>query len=82
LENIHAVAIITERICAAVLDMGFEHTESDQGFVTISAGIAHEPAEDRLRTSWETVVGEADKALYLAKEWGRNRVVLWHNNQG
>jgi diguanylate cyclase (GGDEF)-like protein len=75
-------AIITERICAAVLDMGFEHTESDEGFVTISAGIAHEPAEDRLRTSWETVVGEADKALYLAKERGRNRVVLWHNNQG
>ncbi|MCH7868103.1 MAG: diguanylate cyclase [Myxococcales bacterium] len=74
-------AIITERICASVLDLGFEHCESDEGFVTISAGIAHEAALDRTRESWKTVVGEADKALYMAKDRGRNRVVLWRAGQ-
>lgn len=70
-------AIITERICASVFDLRYEHCKSDEGYVTISAGVAHEAADDPARSSWKIVVGEADKALYMAKNRGRNRTVLW-----
>ena len=75
--NATGAAIITERTCASVLDLGYEHCQSDEGVVTISAGVAHEAANDTTRSSWKTVVEEADKALYLAKDRGRNRTVLW-----
>lgn len=75
--NATGAAIVTERICASVLELGYEHCESEEGFVTVSAGVAHEAADDAKRSSWKTVVGEADKALYLAKNRGRNRTVFW-----
>ncbi len=70
-------AIITERLCASVAALGHEHSVVDEGCVTISAGVAHETATDPTRHDWQAVVGEADKALYMAKDRGRNRMVLW-----
>lgn len=48
--------------------------ETDRGNLscTVSVGIAFPPAEG---ATFETVLGQADKALYSAKDSGRNRVV-------
>ena len=48
--------------------------ETDRGNLscTVSVGIAFPPAEG---ATFETVLGQADKALYIAKDSGRNRVV-------
>jgi len=62
---------VAERMCQAVRDLGLEHRASDVApYVTISCGIAstnfgsfQAPAE---------LIEEADRALYLAKEEGRN----------
>jgi diguanylate cyclase (GGDEF)-like protein/PAS domain S-box-containing protein len=62
----------TERMRAAVQSLNIAHPLSDAGVVTLSAGLATlDP--DRLRPVRD-VLKEADDALYLAKEHGRNRV--------
>jgi diguanylate cyclase (GGDEF)-like protein/PAS domain S-box-containing protein len=49
-----------------------EHMGQPVGGITISIGVAmHEPGMDR-----ETLLREADRALYRAKKEGRNRVVM------
>ncbi len=43
--------------------------------ITASFGVAgYEPSSKSLGTSYEAIIGEADKALYQAKNEGRNRV--------
>jgi diguanylate cyclase (GGDEF)-like protein len=42
--------------------------------LSVSIGIAHSNQGD---TSIESILNKADKALYRAKEGGRNRIVLW-----
>lgn len=60
---------VAERIRAAIEAQAVEH--QDLSFnVTISIGIA----TGREGVSHETMIGEADQALYRAKESGRNRV--------
>lgn len=58
-----------ERVRAAVEGMHMPHEESVFGVLTVSIGLAAEAAE-----SWQVLVDRADKALYQAKEHGRNRV--------
>lgn len=41
--------------------------------VTVSIGLASNPPQQN--QNFEILYSEADKALYMAKEWGRNRVV-------
>jgi diguanylate cyclase (GGDEF)-like protein len=63
-----------ERIRATVESLAIPHEASEAGRVTVSIGLAiAEPgAEDLCPT-----VGEADAALYEAKQAGRNRVRAW-----
>jgi len=65
-------AEVAERIRLAVRDLGLQHEEAADGFATISAGVAAlvifdaEPCD---------LVARADRALYRAKEGGRDQVV-------
>ena len=63
-----------ERLRRAVEALAIAHAASPTGVVTISAGIATlVPGEQK---SPETLLAEADAALYQAKAAGRNRVAV------
>ncbi|AEY02171.1 PleD protein [Oceanimonas sp. GK1] len=63
---------VAGRLLEAVRELNIAHGQSDHGIVTLSLGVvAGVPGlHDRI----EDFVGRADKALYLAKKQGRNRL--------
>ena len=77
-------AFVAERIRRAVRDAAIAHPDSTTGpFVTISLGHAGVTRDDALdRFGWEDVVEAADRALYRAKESGRNRCVASNETPG
>lgn len=65
---------VVERLRAAVEGMTHELDDGQQAQVTISAGIvSHMDGGHRVESA-ETLVRQADRALYLAKHLGRNRI--------
>ncbi|MEO8160494.1 MAG: diguanylate cyclase [Arenimonas sp.] len=73
--DVPAAAAIAERLRAAVEARGFEHLHADGACkVTVSIGVA--ARWPGAATPAETLVAEADHALYAAKHAGRNRVRL------
>ena len=71
---------LAERVRDAIETRPFagEHLEP-VGPVTISIGLAALPDHD---TNLNHLIELADKAMYLAKDAGRNKVVLWSENEG
>jgi diguanylate cyclase (GGDEF)-like protein len=63
-----------ERFRACVEGRGIPHAGSPHESVTVSAGVASVFAERGLVPEWSQVVDLADRALYRAKQAGRNRV--------
>ncbi len=69
-----AAIAIAERMRAAIASAAIPHgAETAGGVVTASFGVATRPAGSPLPA--ETLIAEADAALYRAKHAGRNRVV-------
>jgi two-component system, cell cycle response regulator len=67
-----------DRLRRAVEDMRIPHEANDPpGIVTISAGVATLSAG--ANKSADVLLGEADAALYHAKQSGRNRVASYEN---
>ena len=66
--------ILAERIHAQVAKVSIQQPSVRQS-VTVSIGISC--ANKRSNVRPETLVEEADQALYLAKEKGRNRTEIW-----
>jgi diguanylate cyclase (GGDEF)-like protein len=67
---------VGERIRTAVLEAGIRAAAG--GLLSVSVGVAA-----RLPgSSGETLLGQADAALYDAKNGGRNRVASWRSAQG
>lgn len=72
-QGIEGTRIVAERIRAHVESLQIENKKTEAGILTISCGISAYDENDKGHT-WEGVLNDADKALYIAKESGRNRV--------
>jgi len=64
-------AVIAERILQAVRGLKISHDGNADGLVTISAGVASAGFDGKP----ETLIQDADRALYGAKDSGRNAVI-------
>jgi diguanylate cyclase (GGDEF)-like protein len=65
--------VVAERVRAAVEALAIPHSEKEGGIVTVSIGVASMFPERSLKSG--ELVERADKALYQAKDGGRNRVI-------
>lgn len=63
--------VISKRIITAVESLSLEHRRSPYGIVTVSLGVSSLIPNDK--TSIKTLISNADKALYISKESGRNK---------
>lgn len=73
------VAVLAEKLRAAVEAMAIPHEAADAGVVSVSIGLAIS-----MDTDWKKITEVADKVLYQAKAGGRNRVVIdesWRDDQ-
>ncbi|BBI98863.1 diguanylate cyclase response regulator [Ferrigenium kumadai] len=71
---------VAERICRHVLGLKMMHEDSPHDYVTVSCGVCSVLPSDSLAV--DKLVKTADKALYLAKERGRNGVAYLGYGQG
>jgi diguanylate cyclase (GGDEF)-like protein len=63
-----------QRMRLGVARLAIEHVDNPPGVLTVSAGVAQ--LDSNHARSMSEVLKEADEALYLAKDLGRNRVEL------
>lgn len=72
--NKRAGGVVAEKIKNLIEEYPFPHEESQpNGKVTISMGLSTFPDD---ATTFDELIGLADKRLYLAKQRGRNQVVV------
>ncbi len=76
--SIHQAQKIANRIRLLVLD---KPIMSDRGDISVSISLGISSMEGDCDSRLEWVIDQADQALLKAKESGRNRVVIWKDNQ-
>ena len=69
----HAMAI-ARGICDELAKLALPHAKSPFGIITVSIGVATAMPEEH--QSWSGLIERADRALYKAKQGGRNRAQL------
>ena len=72
----NAAANVAERICHSIVKIRIE-TAQGKARVTASIGVA---SLDKEMTTLSALIEQADRALYNAKKFGKNRVVSNHSN--
>lgn len=70
--------IVAEKVKEGIAALGIENIGTESGIVTISCGVAAFDI-DAPENKWEVILDHADKALYQAKNSGRNRVCSYDN---
>ncbi|TAE57981.1 MAG: diguanylate cyclase [Nostocales cyanobacterium] len=74
--DLSTAVTVAQRIKTAISELQIPHVASDiQDIVTVSLGIAS--VIPTLTTTPDTLVGDADKALYQAKQQGRDRYCVY-----
>ena len=75
--------LVAERIRTKIAALKIPHPGSPSAeFVTVSLGYTHVSSRQAaFLGTWEQIVERADRALYLAKENGRNCVVEWSESE-
>ena len=68
--------LLASRLVAGLAHLQHPHEKSSHGVLTTSAGVACSHTNDKCFDTWEEVFQHADKALYNAKDNGRNRAEL------
>jgi len=74
--QLEGARLIADEIRNAVFDLKIPHSSGDEEFVTLSLGIsvAENPYS---KVTTKQLVEQADKALYQAKDLGRNQVCMY-----
>lgn len=72
-QNLDETFVIAEKLRSSVESLGIEHTGAKTGKLTLSVGVASFHKGDREK-KWEDILGRADRALYVSKSTGKNRV--------
>lgn len=70
-------AVVAEEIRSRVEQLGKENEEV-QSVITVSLGVSSVIPHDKMAS--EELIAAADRALYMAKECGRNKVIVWKDN--
>ncbi len=75
--------LVADRIRTKIAALKIPHPGSPSAeFVTVSLGYTHVSSRQAaFLGTWEQIVERADRALYLAKENGRNCVVGWSESE-
>jgi diguanylate cyclase (GGDEF)-like protein len=73
-QNLFAALKVAENLRGTVESLGIAHTVSPSKVLTISVGVACNIADNVKYISWESVIKQADDALYKAKAAGKNCV--------
>jgi len=73
--------VVAEKIREGIEALGIEHKGTERGILTISCGVASFDM-DTLDNKWEIILDHADKALYMAKSSGRNKVCSYSEQAG
>jgi diguanylate cyclase (GGDEF)-like protein len=72
--NVHGLQTITEKIQRKISELDIENEYSPYGKLTVSIGAAERMPEKE--THWKTLEAAADKALYQAKQNGKNQFAI------
>ncbi len=67
--------LVAEKLRRSIDNLKIEHKGCERGYLTISCGVAAFNEDDK-NNHWESILDRADKALYIAKESGRNKVCI------
>ncbi len=78
--NREGAAVVARRILDRVAELTIPHSGEAGGHVTLSIGIATAQAQTGMTP--DGLISSADKALYRAKEGGRNRFIADHPQVG
>lgn len=70
-----------DRICAAVHDAHVQHICRRDGVAVVTASVGLSASYDRTLANVEQIIHQADQALYLAKERGRNQSCVFDASQ-
>jgi len=81
-EKLEGAKILAQRILSALELEKIPHSKSSFNIVTISCGLGvyNSKSVHEKENSWEHIIRTADKALYIAKNSGRNQVAIDEKN--
>lgn len=79
--EIEGAQVLCQRLVEGLAKCGIPHKKSPFEVLTMSGGISCASLADPPDDGWQTVVVRADRALYQAKDDGRNQIALTRSQE-